>query len=74
MAKVETESIRIILENGEDIEVTYPTEIKSEVFYEMREAQSRDSFWYIGMHTGVCAMYKGVSVDQINMKRVIGTS
>ena len=74
MAKIETETIRIILENGEDIEVTYPLEIAEGLFEEMREAQSRDGFWYVGNYRDARAMYKGAAIDQINMKRVVGTA
>lgn len=74
MAKVETETIRLVLENGDEIEVTYPLEIAEGMFEEMREAQSRDGFWYVGNYTDARAMYKGISVDQVNMKRVIGTA
>lgn len=72
MAKVERETIRLILENGEDIEVTYPTEIAEDLFEEMREAQTRDAFWYVGNYRDATAMYKGYSVDHVNMKRVVG--
>ncbi len=72
MAKVEKESIRIILENGDDIEVTYPTEIADELFEEMHEAQSRDAFWYVGNYRDAIAKYKGFPIDHINMKRVVG--
>lgn len=72
MAKVERESIRLVLENGDDIEVTYPTEISEDLFDEMREAQSRDAFWYVGNYRDATAMYKGFSIDHINMKRVVG--
>lgn len=74
MAKVKTETIRIILENGEDIEVTYPLEIAEGLFEEMREAQSHDSFWYVGNYSDARAMYKGAAIDQINMRRVVGTA
>lgn len=75
MAKeVETESISIILENGEQINVEFPDNIADELFSEMREAQSRDEFWWVGNWTNARAMYKGVYLDHINMKRVIGFS
>ena len=72
MTKSETESIRLVLENGDEIEVTYPTEISEDLFDEMREAQSRDSFWNIGNYTQARAMYKGLLVSEVNMKRVVG--
>ena len=72
MAKTVTESIRLVLENGEDIQVTFPTDISEELFEEMREAQSRDVFWFVGNYTHARAMYKGFSVNHINMKRVVG--
>ena len=73
MAKeVETESMRLVLENGEEIEVTYPVDIIEGLFEEMREAQSRDGFWNVGNYTQARAMYKGCKIDDVNMKRVIG--
>ena len=72
MTKSETESIRLVLENGDEIEVTYPTEISEDLFDEMREAQSRDSFWNVGNYTQASAMYKGLCVSKVNMKRVVG--
>ena len=73
MAKeVETESILIVLENGEQIDVTFPADIADELLGEMREAQSRDEFWWVGNWTNARAMYKGLYLDHINMKRVIG--
>ena len=72
MAKVETETIRLILENGEEIELTYPLEISEGLFEEMREAQSRDIFWNVGNYTDARAMYKGCLIYEINMKRVVG--
>jgi len=74
MAKLETESIRLVLENGDEIEVTYPVEIAEGLFDEMREAQSRDGFWNVGNYTQARAMYKGLLVSDVNMKRVIGTA
>lgn len=72
MAKVKTQTIRFILENGDNIEVTYPIEIADDLFDEMREAQSMDAFWYVGNYRDAVAMYKGNLIDHINMKRVIG--
>lgn len=72
MAKVENETIRLILENGDNIEVRFPTEIAEDLFDEMREAQSMDAFWYVGNYRDAVAMYKGNSIDHVNMKRVIG--
>lgn len=72
MAKVETETINLVLENGEEIEITYPIEISDGLFDEMREAQTRDGLWYVGNYRDARAIYKGVAIDQINMKRVIG--
>lgn len=72
MAKIENETTRLILENGEDIEITYPVEIAEDLFDEMRESQSRDAFWYVGNYINARAMYKGFSIDHINMKRVVG--
>ena len=74
MTKSETESIRLVLENGDEIEVTYPTEISEDLFDEMREAQSRDSFWNVGNYTQARAMYKGLLVSEVNMKRVVGVA
>ena len=75
MAKeVETENIRLILENGDEIEITYPIDIAEGLFDEMREAQSRDGFWNVGNYTQARAMYKGLLVSDVNMKRVIGTA
>jgi len=73
MAKVEaTESMWLVLENGEEIEITYPVDIIEGLFEEMREAQSRDGFWNVGNYTQAKAMYKGFRIDDVNMKRVIG--
>ena len=72
MEKFEIESIRLVLENGDEIEVKYPTEISEDLFDEMREAQLRDAFWYVGNYTAARATYKGFSIDHINMKRVVG--
>ena len=72
MAKIETETIRIVLENGEEIEITYPLEIFEGLFEEMREAQARDIFWNVGNYRDARAIYKGYSIDEINMKRVVG--
>lgn len=74
MEKVETETIRLVLENGEEIEITYPLAIAEGLFEEMREAQSRDIFWNVGNYTDARAMYKGCSIDEINMKRVVGVT
>ena len=70
----ETESIRLVLENGDEIEVKYPTEISEDFFDEMRESQSRDSFWNVGNYTQVRAMYKVLLVSELNMKRVVGVA
>ena len=70
--KVKREFIVLLLENGEEIEITYPVEIAEDMFEEMREAQSRDAFWYVGNYSNARAIYKGFSVDHINMKRVVG--
>jgi len=72
MAKVEKSSFRLILENGDDIEITYPAGIAEDLFDEMREAQSRDAFWFVGNYSDARAMYKGFLIDHINMKRVVG--
>lgn len=73
MAKeVRTESMRLILENGEEIEITYPEDIIEGLFEEMREAQTRDGFWNVGNYTQARAMYKGCRIGDVNMKRVIG--
>ena len=73
MAKeVQTESMRLVLENGEEIEITYPIDIIEGLFEEMREAQTRDGFWNVGNYTQARAMYKGCRIDDVNMKRVIG--
>jgi len=75
MAKSQdTESIGLVLENGEQIVITYPTDIAEELLDEMREAQSKDEFWYVGNYINAEAMYKGYSLNHINMKRVIGFS
>ena len=75
MAKeVETENIRLILENGDEIEITYPIDIAEGLFDEMREAQSRDGFWNVGNYTQARAMYKGLLVSEVNMKRVVGVA
>lgn len=37
MAKVGRESIRLVLENGDGIEVTYPIEISEDLFNEMHD-------------------------------------
>lgn len=75
MAKeVRTESMRLIIENGEEIEITYPVDIVEGLFEEMREAQSRDGFWYVGNYSDARAVYKGAVIYQVNMKRVIGTA
>lgn len=75
MAKeVETEMMRLVLENGDEIEITYPIDIAEGLFDEMREAQSRDGFWNVGNCTQARAMYKGALVSNVNMKRVIGTA
>ena len=75
MAKeVETEMIRLVLENGDEIEITYPHDIADGLFDEMREAQSRDGFCNVGNYTQARAMYKGVLVSDVKMKRVIGTA
>lgn len=73
MAKeVRTESMRLILENGEEIEITYPEDIIEGLFEEMREAQTQDGFWNVGNYTQARAMYKGCKIDDVNMKRVVG--
>ena len=64
----------LVLENGDKIEVTYPTEISEGFFDEMRDAQSRDSFWNVGNYTQARAMYKGLLVSEVNMKRVVGVA
>jgi len=75
MAKSQdTESIGLVLENGEQIVITYPTDIAEELLDEIREVQSRDEFWFVGNYTDASAMYKGYSLNFINMKRVIGFS
>jgi len=68
------ESIGVVLENGDQIEVTYPEDIAEELLDEMREAQSKDEFWYVGNYIDARAIYKGYSLKFINMKRVIGFS
>jgi hypothetical protein len=70
--EIEMETIRLVLEIGEDVEITYPIKIADGMFKEMKEAQSRDTFWYASNYTGVTAMYKGSPIDYINMKRVVG--
>jgi hypothetical protein len=70
--KVETETIRLILENGEEIEVVFPLENAEGLFEEMHEAQARDIFWNVGNYRDARAMYKGYPIDEINMKRVVG--
>lgn len=72
MAKIETETIRLILENGEEIEITFPLEIAEGLFEEMRKAQARDIFWNVGNYIDARAMYKDCSIDEVNMKRVVG--
>jgi hypothetical protein len=74
MEEVETETIWLILENGEEIEVTYPLEIAEGLYEEMRIAQARDILWNVGNYTGTCAIYKGCSIYKINMKRVVGVA
>lgn len=73
MTKMKTGTIHLILENGEEIEVTYPIEVAEGLFEEMNEAQSRDGFWYVGNYHDALATYKGMTIDSINMKRVVGT-
>ena len=70
--KVETETINLILENGESIEVTIPEDVIDEVMDEIREAQSRDTFWWADNYTNVRAWYKGYYISSVNMKRVVG--
>lgn len=70
----EKETMSLVLENGEEIQISYPTEIADGLFEEMQEAQSKDGFWWIGNYMDATAMYKGFSIDHINMKRVIGFS
>ena len=73
MAKeTETETIRLVLENGEEIEIVYPIDIVEGLFEEMRESQSRDSFWNVGNYTQARATYRGYRVSDVNMKRVVG--
>lgn len=75
MAKeIETDTISLVLENGDEIEITYPFDIAEGFLEEMREAQSRDGFWNVGNYSQARAMYKGVHVSDVNMKRVIGTA
>lgn len=74
MAKLVNESVRLVLENGDEIEVTFPLDVAEEMFEEMREAQSRDTFWNVGNWTNARAMYKGFSIGMINMRRVVGVS
>lgn len=64
--------MRLILENGEEIEITYPEDIIDGFFEEMREAQTRDGFWNVGNYIRARAMYKGCKIDDVNMKRVVG--
>ena len=71
---VDNESFRLILESGEEIEITYPSSISEGLFEEMREAQSRDGFWNVGNYTQARAVYKGCRIEDINMKRVVGVS
>lgn len=70
----ETESILVILEGGDEITITYPVEIAEDLLEEMREAQSKDEFWYVGNYIHARAMYKGFFINHINTKRVIGFS
>lgn len=72
MANVETETIRFVLENGGEIEITYPLEIADGLFEEMREAQAKDIFWNVGNYIDARATYKGLPIDEVNMKRVVG--
>lgn len=72
MEKIERESIRLVLENGDNIEVTYPTEISEDLFNEMSDAQSQDAFWHVGNYRDATAIYKGNFIDHVNMKRVVG--
>jgi len=66
------EGFNLVLENGEEITVTFPSEVMEELYDEMQEAQSKDGFWNVGNYTDAKAVYRGIQINDINMKRVVG--
>jgi len=68
------ERATLYMSDGSEIEVKCPNDIAEEFWEEMEAAQGKDSFWFVGNWMNASASRNGVSIDYINMKRLIAYS
>ena len=62
----------LMMDNGELVRIEYPDKFIDDVFETLDNAMKRGDWWSPAQFDGCKAEYIGISLDRINMKRVIG--
>jgi hypothetical protein len=69
------EYLDVILDDGSMVVVKYPAEFVDEVYESLDHAQQRGDAWWSAEQWDTClAMYKGVRLKQIAVRRIVGLS
>ena len=65
--------IDLVLDNGELVRIECPSKFEDKLYDTINAAMKRRDWWSPTMFDGCNAEYIGLSLDRVNMARVIGT-
>lgn len=68
----EMEWTDLMVDNGELIRIQYPVEHMDDFFESIDHAMKRRDWWSPNRFDGCRAEYLGISLDRVNMSKVIG--
>lgn len=71
---MQTNSITLVTDQGDEIEIRYPDSIMDEFLEELNQCREKNSYWNVGNWAHVTCSFKGVSLNEVNMFRIIGIS
>lgn len=62
----------LVLDNGELVQIEYPTEVEDDFWESIENTMKRGDWWSPIKFNNCCATYLGLFMDRVNMRRVVG--
>lgn len=65
--------IDLVLDTGELVRIECPAKFEDQLHDSIQHAMKRRDWWSTGQFEGCTAEFMGLSMDRVNMARVVGT-
>lgn len=64
--------VDLLLENGELVRIECPDQFHDQLYDSLEHSMKRRDWWSTGQFEGCKAEYIGISLDRVNMNKVVG--